>query len=98
MDALLGSALTKLLWLGLVAFLIWKFAKAKTTSAFWAGYAIGSALLLWVMTQKVNPVAGDKVYSDDADGDGVGGTVNDYATRSAGRGLISNDWLKNVKF
>lgn len=73
-DELMESALTKLLFLALVAGALWFFLRAKLTAAFWIGYTVTTLALLWVMVRLVNPIAGDAVFA---------GGVQEQAERSA---------------
>lgn len=77
-----GSALAKLAWLLVVAFVIWKFFRDRVGGLFWVGYGLASLVLLWLMTTKANPVDGDKTFD---------GSLQDYAQGSVetrGGGVI----------
>lgn len=74
-NEIFASAVTKLGWLAVVAFLIWKFLRDRVGGAFWIGYGVASLVLLWLMTTKANPVDGDKKYD---------GNLQDYAEEYPG--------------
>ena len=59
------STVTKLAWLGIVAWLLNKFIGERLTSKFWIGYGIGCAVLFYIMSRVVNPPEGDPVQDWD---------------------------------
>jgi hypothetical protein len=85
-DDLAASALTKLAVLLLAAWLGVRIWRERLTGTFWAGYVLGSAVLVWLMTTRVNPVIGDKVAEQS--------NVEHASEQARETGFVGNAWLK----
>jgi hypothetical protein len=85
-DDVAASALTKLAVLLLAAWLGVRIWRERLTGTFWAGYVIGSAILVWLMVTRVNPVIGDKVSEKS--------NVESAGEQARQTGMLDNSWLK----
>lgn len=93
-DDLLASALTKLVWLGIVAGALAFFLREKLSARFWLGYGVGSlALFVWFSRN----TGGDRVFTvTDQDGTRRPGTLTEAL--SAGHNAVYDPHTVNRIF